>query len=110
MPYIAVQGTLHKCDLDLPLGYPPDTTTVSGLKDSDKTLLTRFNSTLWRDGCTITYLHPPMAILTALEIIGYKVVACVSLYAKITDEQCYMWTMRKDFSEPEPLECAEIVG
>jgi len=39
--------------------------------------------------------------LTALEVLGYKVVASSSTSIK-QDYNEYMWTMRKEFSEPEP--------
>lgn len=47
------------------------------------------------------YLQHPCVILTALEVLGYKVVASSSTSVK-QDYNEYMWTMRKDFSEPEP--------
>lgn len=105
MPYISVQGTLPKCNYNTFFCFP-QSTKVSGLKDSDKALLIRFHSTPSHDASTITYSHPPMAILNALEIIGYKVVTCTASYVTDSEENHYMWTMRKDFSEPEPtLEC-----
>ena len=47
------------------------------------------------------YLQHPCVILTALEVLGYKVVASSSTSVK-QDYNEYMWTMRKDFAEPEP--------
>ena len=55
------------------------------------------------DDSTIVYLQHPCTILTALEVLGYKVVASSSTAVK-QDYNEYMWTMRKDFSEPEPDE------
>jgi hypothetical protein len=46
-------------------------------------------------------LQHPCVILTALEVLGYKVVASSSTSIK-QDYNEYMWTMRKDFAEPEP--------
>lgn len=36
-----------------------------------------------------------------MQVLGYKVVASSSTAVK-QDYNEYMWTMRKDFSEPEP--------
>lgn len=48
------------------------------------------------------YLQHPCVILSALEVLGYQVVASSSTSVK-QDYNEYMWTMRKDFSEPEPV-------
>lgn len=63
--------------------------------------LSRFASGGYCDDSTIVYLQHPCVILTALEVLGYKVVASSSTSVK-QDYNEYMWTMRKDFSEPEP--------
>jgi hypothetical protein len=63
--------------------------------------LSRFSSGGYCDDSTIVYLQHPCVILTALEVLGYKVVASSSTSVK-QDYNEYMWTMRKDFSEPEP--------
>lgn len=68
---------------------------------SDIEQLTRFASGGYCDDSTIVYLQHPCVILTALEVLGYKVVASSSTSVK-QDYNEYMWTMRKDFSEPEP--------
>lgn len=47
------------------------------------------------------YLQHPCTILTALEVLGYTVIASSSTAVK-QDYNEYMWTMRKDFLEPEP--------
>ncbi|KAK2587930.1 hypothetical protein KPH14_004019 [Odynerus spinipes] len=74
---------------------------VSGLKAADIEQLTRFASGGYCDDSTIVYLQHPCVILTALEVLGYKVVASSSTSVK-QDYNEYMWTMRKDFAEPEP--------
>jgi hypothetical protein len=38
-----------------------------------------------------------------LQVLGYRVVASSSTAVK-QDYNEYMWTMRKDFTEPEPIE------
>lgn len=63
--------------------------------------LSRFSSIGYCDDSTIVYLQHPCIILTALEVLGYKVVASSSTSIK-QDYNEYMWTMRKEFSEPEP--------
>lgn len=68
---------------------------------SDIEQLSRFASGGYSDDSTIVYLQHPCVILTALEVLGYKVVASSSTSVK-QDYNEYMWTMRKDFSEPEP--------
>lgn len=68
---------------------------------SDIEQLSRFASGGYCDDSTIVYLQHPCVILTALEVLGYKVVASSSTSVK-QDYNEYMWTMRKDFSEPEP--------
>ncbi|XP_014473554.1 PREDICTED: uncharacterized protein LOC106743843 [Dinoponera quadriceps] len=96
MPYILVRGNLasygHKY---------PWRVLVSGLKAVDIEQLSRFSSGGYCDDSTIVYLQHPCVILTALEVLGYKVVASSSTSVK-QDYNEYMWTMRKDFSEPEP--------
>ncbi|XP_023319227.1 uncharacterized protein LOC106654685 isoform X4 [Trichogramma pretiosum] len=70
--------------------------------------LSRFASGGYCDDSTIVYLQHPCVILTALEVLGYKVVASSSTSVK-QDYNEYMWTMRKDFAEPEPDLKAEAV-
>ncbi|XP_033338852.1 uncharacterized protein LOC117227585 isoform X2 [Megalopta genalis] len=96
MPYILVRGNLASYSHRYPWRV-----LVSGLKASDIEQLTRFASGGYCDDSTIVYLQHPCVILTALEVLGYKVVACSSTSVK-QDYNEYMWTMRKDFSEPEP--------
>lgn len=64
--------------------------------------LGRFSSIGYCDDSTIVYLQHPCIILTALEVLGYKVIASSSTSIK-QDYNEYMWTMRKEFSEPEPV-------
>lgn len=40
-------------------------------------------------------------LIIVVQVLGYKVVASSSTAVK-QDYNEYMWTMRKDFSEPEP--------
>lgn len=44
----------------------------------------------------------------ALQILGFRVVASSSTAVK-QDYNEYMWTMRKEFDEPEPLETESVV-
>ncbi|XP_063233921.1 uncharacterized protein LOC134537431 isoform X3 [Bacillus rossius redtenbacheri] len=96
MPYILVRGNLasygHK---------HPWRVLVSGLKASDIDQLKGFASGGYCDESTIVYLQHPCVILTALEVLDYRVVASSSTAVK-QDYNEYMWTMRKEFSEPEP--------
>ncbi|KAH0953598.1 hypothetical protein HN011_012552 [Eciton burchellii] len=104
MPYILVRGNLasygHKY---------PWRVLVSGLKAIDIEQLSRFSSGGYCDDSTIVYLQHPCVILTALEVLGYKVVASSSTSVK-QDYNEYMWTMRKDFSEPEPDTVSKAVN
>lgn len=63
--------------------------------------LRRFPSGGFCDESTIVYLQHPCVVLSALEVLGYQVVASSSTSVK-QDYNEYMWTMRKDFAEPEP--------
>lgn len=96
MPYILIRGNLasygHK---------NPWRVLVSGLKAGDIEQLKRFACGGYCDDSTIVYLQHPCVILSALEVLGYKVVASSSTAVK-QDYNEYMWTMRKEFSEPEP--------
>ncbi|XP_011494961.1 PREDICTED: uncharacterized protein LOC105359904 [Ceratosolen solmsi marchali] len=96
MPYILVQGNLSSYTDTYPWKV-----LVSGLKATDIEQLNRFTYGGYCDDSTIVYLQHPCVILTALEVLGYKVVASSSTSVK-KDYNEYMWTMRKDFSEPEP--------
>lgn len=68
--------------------------------------LSRFSTIGYCDDSTIVYLQHPCIILTALEVLGYKVIASSSTSIK-QDYNEYMWTMRKEFSEPEPETAAK---
>ncbi|XP_046411095.1 uncharacterized protein LOC124175165 isoform X2 [Neodiprion fabricii] len=96
MPYILVRGNLASYSHRYPWRV-----LVSGLKAADIEQLTRFASGGYCDDSTIVYLQHPCVVLTALEVLGYKVVASSSTSVK-QDYNEYMWTMRKDFAEPEP--------
>lgn len=63
--------------------------------------LGRFTSIGYCDDSTLVYLQHPCIILSALEVLGYKVIASSSTSIK-QDYNEYMWTMRKEFPEPEP--------
>ncbi|KAK7870505.1 hypothetical protein R5R35_002911 [Gryllus longicercus] len=97
MPYILVRGNLAS------YGHrQPWRVLVSGLKASDIEQLKRFASGGYSDDSTIVYLTHPCVILSALEVLGYKVVASSSTSVK-QDYNEYMWTLRAEFAEPEPL-------
>ncbi|XP_012059576.1 PREDICTED: uncharacterized protein LOC105622775 [Atta cephalotes] len=96
MPYILVRGNLASYSHKYPWRV-----LVSGLKAADIEQLSRFSTIGYCDDSTIVYLQHPCIILTALEVLGYKVVASSSTSIK-QDYNEYMWTMRKEFSEPEP--------
>ncbi|XP_071568902.1 uncharacterized protein [Temnothorax nylanderi] len=96
MPYILVRGNLASYSHKYPWRV-----LVSGLKAADIDQLGRFSSIGYCDDSTIVYLQHPCIILTALEVLGYKVVASSSTSIK-QDYNEYMWTMRKEFAEPEP--------
>lgn len=96
MPYILVRGNLAAYGQRYPWRV-----LVSGLKAGDIDQLKRFASGGYCDDSTIVYMQHPCVILSALEVLGYKVVASSSTSVK-QDYNEYMWTMRKDFSEPDP--------
>lgn len=96
MPYILVRGNLASYGNRYPWRV-----LVSGLKATDIEQLKRFASGGYCDDSTIVYLQHPCVILTALEVLGYKVVASSSTSIK-QDYNEYMWTMRKEFAEPDP--------
>lgn len=98
MPYVIVRGNLAAYDKRHQWRV-----LVSGLKADDIVQLDRFGSGGYCDDFTIVYMHHPCVILSALEVLGYKVVDSSSTSVK-QDYNEYMWTMRKDFSEPEPVE------
>uniref|UniRef100_A0A0V0GED9 Uncharacterized protein n=1 Tax=Triatoma dimidiata TaxID=72491 RepID=A0A0V0GED9_TRIDM len=97
MPYIIVRGNLASYDNRYPWRV-----LVSGLKAEDIDQLKRFACGGYCDDSTIVYLQHPTVILTALEVLGYQVVASSSTAIK-QDYNEYMWTMRKEFSEPDPI-------
>lgn len=90
MPYILVRGNLAAYGQRYPWRV-----LVSGLKSDDIEQLKGFASGGYCDDSTIVYMHHPCQILTALELLGYKVVASSSTSVK-QDYNEYMWTMRKE--------------
>lgn len=99
MPYILIRGNLASYSHKYPFRV-----LVSGLKAADLEQLNRFPCGGYSDESTIVYLQHPCVILTALEILGYRVVASSSTAVK-QDYNEYMWTMRKEFNDPEPFVC-----
>ncbi|XP_058451125.1 uncharacterized protein LOC131430284 [Malaya genurostris] len=99
MPYILIRGNLASYSHKYPFRV-----LVSGLKAADLEQLSRFPCGGYSDESTIVYLQHPCVILTALEVLGYRVVASSSTAVK-QDYNEYMWTMRKEFHDPEPYVC-----
>lgn len=97
MPYILIRGNLASYSHKYPFRV-----LVSGLKATDLEQLNRFPCGGYSDESTIVYLQHPCVILTALEVLGYRVVASSSTAVK-QDYNEYMWTMRKEFHDPEPF-------
>ncbi|XP_017785365.1 PREDICTED: uncharacterized protein LOC108568670 [Nicrophorus vespilloides] len=99
MPYILVRGNLASYRTSTPWRV-----LVSGLKANDIDQLRRFPSGGLCDDWTIEYMQHPTVILTALEVLGYKVVTSSSSgFPKHQEDfEYHMWTMQKDFSEPDP--------
>jgi hypothetical protein len=54
------------------------------------------------DSTTITYDLHPCVLLTALEVLSYSVVACCAAPTGSGGEIQYLWTLHKEFPEPEP--------
>ncbi|KAK4880759.1 hypothetical protein RN001_008905 [Aquatica leii] len=77
MPYILVRGNLASYGAKSPWRV-----LVSGLKAADIDQLKRFASGGYCDDSTIVYMQHPCVILTALEVLGYKVVASSSTSVK----------------------------
>jgi hypothetical protein len=97
MPYILIRGNLASYSHKYPFRV-----LVSGLKAADIEQLNRFPCGGYSDESTIVYLQHPCIILSALEVLGYRVVASSSTAVK-QDYNEYMWTMRKEFHEPDPF-------
>ncbi|CAO1307813.1 unnamed protein product [Diamesa serratosioi] len=96
MPYLVIRGNLASYSQKTPFRVM-----VSGLKAADIEQLNRFPCGGYSDESTIVFLAHPCIILTALEVLGYRVVASSSTSVK-QDYNEYVWTMRKEFNEPEP--------
>ncbi|CAB3384509.1 Hypothetical predicted protein [Cloeon dipterum] len=97
MPYILVRGSVSQ-HLN---------THVSGLKANDIVQLQHFAASRIapsEDLTTINYTLHPCVLLTALEVLGYSVVACCAAPTGPGGEIQYLWTLHKDFPEPEPDE------
>ncbi|XP_017482199.1 uncharacterized protein LOC129249355 [Anastrepha obliqua] len=103
MPYIIIRGNLASYSHKYPWRV-----LVSGLKADEIEQLNKFSCGGYSDETTIVYLVHPCRILSALEILGFRVVASSSTAVK-QDYNEYMWTMRKEFHEPEPLETESVV-
>ncbi|XP_026474334.1 uncharacterized protein LOC113378038 [Ctenocephalides felis] len=101
MPYILIRGNLASYGQQHPWRV-----LVSGLRACEIEQMKRFSCGGYCDDSTIVYLQHPCVILTALEVLGYKVVASSSTAIK-QDYNEYMWTMTKEFSEPDPTKCGE---
>ncbi|CAD7079207.1 unnamed protein product [Hermetia illucens] len=97
MPYILIRGNLASYSHKYPWRV-----LVSGLKADDIEQLSRFPCGGYSDESTLVYLVHPCVILTALEVLDYRVVASSSTAVK-QDYNEYMWTMRKEFIEPDPI-------
>ena len=54
------------------------------------------------DDFTVSYGLHPCVVLTALEVLGYSVVASTAAPTGPGGETQYLWTLHKDFPEPEP--------
>lgn len=59
--------------------------------------LKRFTLDSQTDAHTIFFKHHPVVLINALEVLGYRVVSSFN----VGIENC-VWTMRKEFPEPEP--------
>ena len=66
--------------------------------------LKRFTLDNQSDAHTIIFKHHPIVLINALEVLGYKVVSSFNH----GPESC-VWTMRKDFPDPEPSDEEESV-
>ncbi|XP_055375545.1 uncharacterized protein LOC129608211 isoform X2 [Condylostylus longicornis] len=97
MPYIIIRGNLASYSHKYPWRV-----LVSGLKGDDIEQLKKIPFGGYSDESTIVYLVHPCVILSACEVLGYRVVASSSTSVK-QDYNEYMWTMRKEFSTPEPV-------
>ena len=97
MPYILVRGNLTSYGIKNPWRV-----LVSGLKPADIQQLSRFPSAGYCDDSTRTYGQHPSVVLTALEVLDYKVVASSPSSVKGQNFDEHMWTMHREFSEPEP--------
>ncbi|XP_055857297.1 uncharacterized protein LOC129920115 [Episyrphus balteatus] len=101
MPYIIIRGNLASYSHKYPWRV-----LVSGLKADEIEQLNQFSCGGYSDESTIVYLVHPCRVLSALEILGFRVVASSSTSVK-QDYNEYMWTMRKEFHEPEPIETSD---
>lgn len=95
MPYVLVRGNLAP----LRSSQRPWRVLISGLKAHDILELERFDCGGFKDDSYVYFQHPNV-ILCALEVIGFRVVASTSIQQQ--DHIEYMWTMRREFTEPEP--------
>ncbi|KAJ6648520.1 hypothetical protein Bhyg_03750 [Pseudolycoriella hygida] len=104
MPYILIRGNLASYSHKFPWRV-----LVSGLRATDIEQLGRIPSGGYSDESTIAFLQHPCVILSALEVLGYSVVASSSTPVK-QDYNEYMWTMRRDFPNQQFIsETASVV-
>ena len=107
MPYILVESSVSVGLPDENKGasasHTPWQVNVWGLKTQD---LSELSKTFQCDRQASTPLivrytqYPPVVILNAIEVLGYRVVASSSYPAK--NHTWIVWTMRREFPEPEP--------
>ncbi|XP_037927867.1 uncharacterized protein LOC119662339 [Teleopsis dalmanni] len=102
MPYIIIRGNLASYSHKYPWRV-----LVSGLKADEIERLNKFSCGGYSDESTIVYLVHPCRVLSALEILGFRVVASSSTAVK-QDYNEYMWTMRKEFTAAEPVESESV--
>lgn len=98
MPYIIVRTFVPNED---PRGTTDSKVQVSGLTGKDIVELSKINKIAGVDLRTVVFSEHISTVLTALEVLGYKVVTCAGGAADSHGSQ-FLWTMRREFSEPEP--------
>jgi len=103
MPYVIVSGNL--IPLSPKNGSSPSQTPwkvgISGLKAFELEDLKRFTLDNQADAHTIIFKHHPIVLINALEVLGYRVISSFN-----NTDSC-VWTMRKEFPDPEPSDDEE---
>jgi len=106
MPYVIVSGNLIPLSPKNVSGSGVSPTPwkvgISGLKAFELEDLKRFTLDPQADAHTVIFKHHPITLINALEVLGYRV---ISSFNNGT-ENC-VWTMRKDFPDPEPSDDEE---